>query len=149
MRPFLQWYSNKCYVLWVCVCSLYVSGIQSACAVLYCHQCLVSLYRIFSTLSHKRHDFRIQVTDNVYFDFMYSLCLKHFSSEEELSGIWHWLYIGLHVKYLLSLSGYNKTLIFLGRSSKNTQMSNFKIIRPIEAKLFQRLYNVNSQPRPQ
>ena len=41
------------------------------------------------------------------------------------------MYIGLQVKYLLSLSGSNKTLIFA-----NTKMSNFIIIRPVEADLF-------------
>jgi len=36
----------------------YLSSMQCACAVLYCHCCLVWLCHIFSTLSHERHDFR-------------------------------------------------------------------------------------------
>jgi hypothetical protein len=37
---------------------------QSACAVLYCHLWPVWLYHIFSTLSHKRHDFREKVIEH-------------------------------------------------------------------------------------
>ena len=43
----------------------------------------------FSTLSRKRHDFRKKRkhdgTSNVYFDFLYNVCLKHFSFWEEFS----------------------------------------------------------------
>jgi len=39
--------------------------------------CGLPRYKIFfSTLSHKRHDFRKQ---NVCFDFLYKFCLKRFS----------------------------------------------------------------------
>jgi hypothetical protein len=34
-------------VFWVCVCSLSLSSIQSACAILYCHLWSVWLYRLF------------------------------------------------------------------------------------------------------
>jgi hypothetical protein len=37
------------------------------------------------------------------FDFLYNLCLKHFSFYEELSEIWSQTDIGLHVKYPLFL----------------------------------------------
>jgi len=34
----------------------------------------------FSTLSHKRHDFREKVIENkMCFDFLYNFCLKYFS----------------------------------------------------------------------
>jgi len=46
---------------------------QYACAVLYCQLWSVWLYLIFSTLPHKRHDFRKQLnTNNVCFDFLYN-----------------------------------------------------------------------------
>jgi len=32
----------------------------------------------------------------VYFDFLYTFCLKHFSFYEEMNEIWSKLYIGLH-----------------------------------------------------
>ena len=43
---------------------------------------------------------------------------------------------GLHVKYPLFLSAFNKNLNFLDRFSKNTQISNCMIIRPVTAVLF-------------
>ena len=46
------------------------------------------------------------------------------------------MYILLHVKCPLFLSDFNKTLIFLDRSSKNTQITNFIKIRPAAADLF-------------
>jgi hypothetical protein len=40
----------------------------------------VWLEHIFPTLSHKRHDFRKNVTEHkMCFDFLYTFCLKHFS----------------------------------------------------------------------
>ena len=44
------------------------------------------------------------------------------------------MYIGLHVNYLLLLSGFNERH-FLNRFSKDTQKSSFKI-RKVEAEMF-------------
>ena len=46
------------------------------------------------------------------FLFLYKFYLKHFSFWEELSEIWSKVYIGLHVKYPLFLSDFNKICIF-------------------------------------
>jgi len=55
VQPLLQWKSNKCYIFWVCVCSLTYPGCKAHAP--YCHvTCPVLQY--FSALSHKRHDFR-------------------------------------------------------------------------------------------
>jgi hypothetical protein len=70
----------------------------------------------FSTLSHKRHDFRKKSywTQNVCFDYLYNFCVQHFSFWEELSEIWSKMYIGLlHVQCRLFLSDFNETWIFL------------------------------------
>jgi hypothetical protein len=45
------------------------------------------------------------------------------------------MYIGLHVKYPLFSPEFNKSRIFT-TFSKNTQISNFTKIRPVEAELF-------------
>jgi hypothetical protein len=44
-------------------------------------------------------------------------------------------YIGLHVKYPLFLSDFNDTWNFVGRFSKNTQISIFMRIHPVTGKL--------------
>ena len=52
----LQWKINKYYTFWVCVCSLRCPA--SNAHVPYCHLWPVWLQNIFSTFSHKRHNFR-------------------------------------------------------------------------------------------
>ena len=82
---------------------------------------------IFSILSHKRQDFRKKVTehDTLCFEFLYNLCLKHFSFFEELSEIRSKMCIGLYIKYPLFLSYFNEK--FLDVFSKNTQNIKFHI----------------------
>jgi hypothetical protein len=56
---------------------------------LYVVICGLSGCTIFSTLSHKRHDFRDEknyCTRNVCFDVFYNFCLKRFSLYEERNG---------------------------------------------------------------
>ena len=48
--------------------------------------------------------------------------------------IWTTLYIGLQVKYPLSLSDFDETLIFSTTFSKNAQILNFMKIHPMGAK---------------
>jgi hypothetical protein len=93
----------------------------------------------FSTLFHKRHDFRKEILLNVNecFDFLYKVCLKHFPFSEELSDIWSQTYIGLHVKYpLLSSEFINEDWIFSTDFSKDIQISNFMKTRPVTTELF-------------
>ena len=42
----------------VCIYSLRYPSMQCTCATLYCHLWSAQLYNVFSTFSHKRHDFR-------------------------------------------------------------------------------------------
>ena len=67
--------SVKYYIL-TCVCSLWYPACNAH--VPYCH---LWLYHIFSTLSHKWHDFlkKKKVPENICFQFLYNFCLKHFS----------------------------------------------------------------------
>jgi hypothetical protein len=47
------------------------------------------LYKYFSTLYHKRHDYREKkITEyEMCFDFLYKFCLKYFSLKEEMGEI--------------------------------------------------------------
>jgi hypothetical protein len=50
-------------------------------------------------------------TQNVCFGLLYKFYLKYFSSWEELNEVWTEMYVGLHVKYRLSVSDFNETWI--------------------------------------
>jgi hypothetical protein len=70
--------------------------------------CLAVSY--FSTLSHKRKDFREKVLNiKCAFNFLYNVCLRHLILKE-LSEILSKMYItlSLHVKYHLLLLDFNK-----------------------------------------
>jgi len=58
MQPLLWWKSNEYYILWVCVCSLRYPACNAHAP--FCLLWPAPLCRLFffSTLSHKRHDFR-------------------------------------------------------------------------------------------
>jgi hypothetical protein len=66
-----------------------LSSMQSAGAILSYVACPALQY--FSTLCHIRHHFRggggVIEYKKVFFDILYNFCLKHFSSQEEMSEI--------------------------------------------------------------
>jgi len=73
----------------------------------------VWLYRIFPTLSQKRHDYPKKKLPNIrFFNYLYKLCLKHFSFQEEFSEILLKMYIGLREKCPLFLSEFKGNWIF-------------------------------------
>jgi hypothetical protein len=51
-------------------------------------------------------------TRNVCLDFLYKICLKHFSFQEACSEMSSKMYICFHAKYPLFLSYFNETWIF-------------------------------------
>jgi hypothetical protein len=58
----------------------YLSSIQCACAVLYCHLWPVRLYHFFHIISQRTwFSGKSYWPRNVCFDFLYRFCLKHFS----------------------------------------------------------------------
>jgi hypothetical protein len=62
----------------VCVSVALVA--QCVCAVLSCHLWPIRLFHMLSHYLKKRHDFREKVIEHkTCFDFLYNLCLKHFS----------------------------------------------------------------------
>ena len=85
----------------------------------------------FSTLSHKRHDFRRKklLKTKCVFWFTLHLLPGTFLIPRKIERNMTKIYIGLHVKYPLFLSDFNATWIFSTGFSKNTQISNFMKIR--------------------
>jgi hypothetical protein len=49
---------------------------ENACAILYCHLRTICHYNFFSTLSHKRHEFRREVIKQEYMIFIVSKTLS-------------------------------------------------------------------------
>ena len=54
----------------------YLSSMQSACAVLYCHLLSVWLYHIISTLPHKRHHFQEKVIEHEVYCLIFATTLS-------------------------------------------------------------------------
>jgi len=46
------------------------------------------------------------------FEFVYNVCLKHFSSWEEINGVLSQIYVSVHAQYPSFLSDFNENLIF-------------------------------------
>ena len=67
---------------------------------------------------------------------IFSTTLKHFSSYKELRVIWPYMYICLHVKYLLFLSDFNETCILSTQFWKILKCQISQKHHPVEAKLF-------------
>ena len=79
MQPLVQWKSNKCYIVWVCVCSLKYS-VRNAHAP-YCHLWSSPLRNIFlhfvitGTIFFFKKSYW---TQNVCFDFLYNFWSETF-----------------------------------------------------------------------
>jgi len=114
LQPLSNWQSNNYYKSQVCVSSLSYPACNAN--TLYCHVACSAL-QYFSTLSHKRHDFRKRErkkghwTQNVFW-FTLQLLLETFFIIEELSEIRSKMYIGLHLKNPLFLSDFNENWTF-------------------------------------
>jgi len=99
----LLWKSSKYYIFQVHVCTLSYPACQAH--VLYNTViCGLPAVPYFPTLSHKWHDF--------WKSYWPNFRPTHFSFQEELHKI-SLMYIGLHIKYLLVLSDFNQTWIFI------------------------------------
>ena len=94
----------------VCICNL---SIQPAMPMWHIFICGLLRYTIFSTLSHKRHDFRKEVTENQMCSLIFSTTLSEIflilrRNEWDMIK----MCIGLHLKYPLFLSDFNENWIF-------------------------------------
>ena len=78
--------NTKYYILWKCICSLTYPACNAR--VPYCYLC-PARSTIFSTLSHRRHDFFKNVTEKemCVVIFYTAFFLEHFSFKEEFSEI--------------------------------------------------------------
>ena len=108
MERLLQWRSNKYYIFWVYVCSF-------RCTACNTHTPFVmspaQLYSMFSTLSHKRHEFRKKSywPKTCVFSANLSETFLILTRHERNMII---IFIGLHVRCLLFLSAFNDIWIF-------------------------------------
>ena len=133
MEPLLQWKSNKYYIFWVCVCSLsYPVGKRLRRIVL--SSAAYPAVSYFSTLSHKRHDFRgkkftERKTRALIFStiFVWNIC----NFKKKLGIIVN--VCTCSVKYPLFLSDLNQTWIFSTCfRKKKTRTSNLIKVPPVE-----------------
>jgi len=100
------------HIVCVCVCVLRYTACNAH--PLYCHLWPCPALPHFSTLSHKRHDFRITAIEHTMCVLIScTTTAKHFSFEEEMSEIWSKMSISLHVKLPLFDSYFNETCSFL------------------------------------
>jgi hypothetical protein len=114
-----------------------VSDIQHAMRMRHIVICGLPCSTIFSTLSHKPHDFRKKSywTQNVCFIFPLQILSATFLILRRTE--WYLIKMcgGHHVKYQLFLSYCNKNWRIVTEFWKNTQILNFTIIRPVGAEL--------------
>jgi hypothetical protein len=100
----------------------------------------VPYYIVISGLSGSTIFFHILINGTIFGKKLLNMkcvfCLKHFSFQEEFSGVLSQTYIGHHVKYPLVLTHFKRNLNFLHRFSKKPQISNFMKIRPVGVELF-------------
>ena len=72
------------------------------------------------------------------FQISLRLLSEVFLLEVEFTWIFSWMYIGPYLKYQFFLSDLKKYIyIFVNRFSKNSQISSFVGINPMEAELLQ------------
>ena len=95
---------NQYHILSVCVTSLRHPACKAHAP--YYHLWSAWFYNIFSTLSHRRHDFQGKKMCLV---FLYNFCLKHFSFQNNRPSYCH---KSFHVKRPLLLSDFNQTWHF-------------------------------------
>ena len=112
----LPWKNKKYYIFWVCVCSLrYPTG--NAHAPYWRHLWPVRLNNIFPLYLINDTIFEEKKLD-IKWVFWFSVQLWSEIERHMIKKI----FIGLYVKYLLCLSDFNETWIFLDKFSKNTHI---------------------------
>ena len=113
VQTLLQWKNGRCYVIWMCVCSLLYSA-RNAQAPYYIDNYGLPGSTYFSTLSRKTFDFReMLLIIECIFRFSVRLLFETFLILRiNDHDIIIKLCVGLHVKYLSFLWDFNDTCIF-------------------------------------
>jgi hypothetical protein len=139
LKQMLQYQSNTYFILWVFLCSIsFPADNAHAQYIVTCGQSGSTIF--FHIISQTaRFSKKKNGTQNVYFDFLYNFFLKLFHSNNKLDELWSKLCISLHVMYPLFLSDYNETWIFPTHLPKNTHVSNFMKILPVESSCSMRI----------
>ena len=113
MQPLLQWESNKYYIFWVYI-YIYINSLRySACNahVPYCHVYPCPAVPYICTLSQKGHDCKQKVIEHKICVLIFSVTFIWNISHSKRNWVRYdqKLCIGLHVKYRLFLSDFNKS----------------------------------------
>jgi hypothetical protein len=122
-------------------CAFVASDIQHVMRKCHAVICCLTGLTIFSTSSHKQHDFRgeksywtwnvcVLILPTIFFSETFLILRRNGRDMIKI------FYIGLHVKYPVFLWYFNKTWILSAVFSKNTHIPNLMKIRPVGAELF-------------
>ena len=131
MQPLLHWKSKKYYICWVCVCSLRHPACNAH--VPYCHLRPVRLYNIFLYYPKNGPIFeKVIENDMCVLIFSTTFVWNIYHSKENWTRYDKNTHVGVHVKYPLFLSHFNKTSFF-STHSEYIQISNFMKIRSVRA----------------
>ena len=141
MQPLLQWKSNEYYATWVCICSLRYQACNAPKP--HFHLWPALLYNIFSTSSHKQHDFRTTLRNtHCVFWFSRTTFVWNISPSKKKWARYKYIYIYIYIyiyrssrkeQFILERLQWNLNFLTF---SKNPQVSNFIKIRALVAELF-------------
>jgi len=147
VQPLLLWESNKFYLYWVCICRLRYPACNAHAS--YCHLWsgrLYTVYNIFSTLSHRRRNFRRTLLDIkmcawIFLQLLSEIFLILRRTERnmirnvyERDIIKNVYWSSWKLPVILVRFQWNWT--FLDIFLNNTHTSYFMKIRPVEAEFF-------------
>jgi len=134
MQSLLHWERSKHYMFWVCVCGLRYQACKAHAP--YCHLWPAPPCNIFPQYLINARVKKIVEHKMCVWIFSTTFVWNISHSKQNWARCDKKMYIGLHVKYRLFLSDFNKIWIFSTDFRKKYHISNFMNIRIVEAELF-------------